>query len=263
MTTKLPPGPLSRVTTGCALAVMALGLAVMAGWLLGIEPLTRVVPQFATMKFNTALGFLLAGGALLFRETPAVRLGFAGAVGLLGALTLGQDLAGTDFGIDQLVIRDAELVAGQPPGRMSPATALCFLFSSVALGLLGRRATERWTEALAIGVGTVGFIALLGYAFGAQSLYSIPGLASQALNTAAGFALVAAGVLCAVPDGIVALLVRSPDTWRSPWVGFGALTALLIVLGVDTASRRTPSVLMWIRRPMSPGPARTPRGSWR
>src|SRR4051812_43893086 len=44
----------------CALAVL-LGAAVMAGWLLEIEPLKSIVPGFATMKFNTALGFILSG----------------------------------------------------------------------------------------------------------------------------------------------------------------------------------------------------------
>lgn len=48
---------------------MALGLAVMAGWLLDLDLLERIVPQLATMKFNTVLGFLLVGGALLFRGT--------------------------------------------------------------------------------------------------------------------------------------------------------------------------------------------------
>ena len=226
---------LARVADGCALAVAALGLAVLAGWLLGSEPLQRVLPHLAAMKCNTALGFLLAGAALFFRGKPAVRLGLAGAVALLGALTLGEIFAGRDFGIDQLFVRDA---AGQPPGRMSPATAAGFVLSGAALGLLGaRRAGVRWAEALAIGAGTLGFIALLGYALGARNLYSIPGFVSVALHTAAGFAVLAVGLLCAVPGGAVALLLRSRGTGRLLWLGFGVLTVLLMVLGVVSASR--------------------------
>ena len=222
---------LGRVATGNALAVMALGFAVMVGWLLGIEPLKHVLPHFVSMKFNTAFGFLLAGLALCLRGKPALRLVLAGAVGLLGALTLGQVVTGFDFGIDQLFIR-ATAEAGHAPGRMSPATAVCFLLSGAALGLLGHRAAE----ALAISVGAVGFIALLGYAFGAPNLYSIPGFVSVALHTAAGFTLLAAGILCAVPGGMVALLLRTRGTGRLLWLGFGVLAALLIVLGVITAS---------------------------
>ena len=226
---------LTRVADGCALAVAALGLAVLAGWLLGSEPLQSVLPHFATMKCNTALGFLLAGSALFFRGKPAVRLGLAGAVALLGALTLGEIFAGRDFGIDQLFVRDA---AGQPPGRISPATAVGFVISGAALGLLGaRRAGARWAEALAIGAGTLGSIALLGYALGTRNLYSIPGFGSMALHTAAGFVVLAAGLLCAVPGGAVALLLRSRGTGRLLWLGFGVLTVLLMVFGIVSASR--------------------------
>src|SRR4051794_38477775 len=70
-----------------ALAVMALGLAVAVGWLLGIEPLKRVLPQLATMKFNTAIAFLFGGAALFFRGNVVVRRTLASAAGLIGVLT--------------------------------------------------------------------------------------------------------------------------------------------------------------------------------
>lgn len=234
------PSQSSRLADGCALALMALGLAVMAGWWLGIDPLKRVMPGLASMKFNTALGFLLAGGALYFRGKPALRRGLATAVGLFGALTLGQYFSGLDFGIDQLFIR-AEVEAGGAAGRMSGVTALCFFLSGVALALLGKpRRTlggVRCAEALAIGVGIESFIALLGYALGAQELYSIPSFSSVALHTAAGFLVLAAGILCTVPDGVVGLLRDVRGTGRLLWLGFGVLTALLIVLGVVSVSQ--------------------------
>jgi hypothetical protein len=46
--TPAAPGPdrvLARVADGCALAVIGIGLLAMAGWLFGIEPLTRVLPH--------------------------------------------------------------------------------------------------------------------------------------------------------------------------------------------------------------------------
>jgi PAS domain S-box-containing protein len=230
----------SRLADGCGLALMALGLAVMAGWWLGIDPLKRVMAGLASMKFNTALGFLLAGGALYFRGKPALRGGLAAAVGLLGALTLVQYFSGLDFGIDQLFIR-AEVEAAGAAGRMSGVTALCFFLSGVALALLGKPrrtlAGVRWAEALAIGVGVGSFIALLGYALGAQDLYSILSFSSVALHTAAGFFVLAAGILCAVPEGIVGLLRHVRGTGRLLWLGFGVLTALLIVLGVVSVSQ--------------------------
>ena len=229
-----------RLADGCALALMALGLTVMAGWWLGIDPLKRVMPGLASMKFNTALGFLLAGGALYFRGKPALRGGLAAAVGLLGALTLVEYFSGLDFGIDQFFIR-AEVEAAGAPGRMSGVTALCFFLSGVALALLGKPrrtlAGLRWAEALAIGVGVESVIALLGYALGAQDLYSIRSFSSVALHTAAGFFVLAAGILCAVPEGIVGLLRHVRGTGRLLLLGFGVLTVLLIFLGVVSVSQ--------------------------
>ena len=44
---------LARVADGCALLVIGIGLLAMAGWLFGIDLLTRVLPDLESMKFNT------------------------------------------------------------------------------------------------------------------------------------------------------------------------------------------------------------------
>jgi hypothetical protein len=44
---------------------IASGIIVIAGWVFHIEILKSVFPGLATMKFNTALCFILAGAALI------------------------------------------------------------------------------------------------------------------------------------------------------------------------------------------------------
>ncbi|HSD60385.1 MAG TPA: hypothetical protein VLC55_05975 [Burkholderiales bacterium] len=131
---------LGNVAQGCALAVMLVGIAVLAGWALGIQGLKSVLPGLATMKANTALCFTLSGVALAVRARPWLRRGCAGAVLALAGLTLVQDVIGADLAIDQVLFRDAP--GGSPtvaPGRMSPATGVGFILSAVALLLLGAR----------------------------------------------------------------------------------------------------------------------------
>ena len=210
----------------------------MAGWLLGIEPLKRVLPGLATMKFNTAFGFVLVGAALWGRDRPAARVGLGLLAALLGALTLGEEFAGYDFGIDQVAMHEAPGMAGAP-GRMSPIAALGFVFSGAALGLMGLRRVAAWrlAEMLALSVAVLGGVALTGYLLGAEQLYRVPGFVSVALHTAMAFVILAAGLLCAVPEGVVALLARSQATGRALWLGFGALTLLLAATGIVSTAR--------------------------
>jgi PAS domain S-box-containing protein len=201
---------LARVPDGAGWTVAAVGLLAMTGWAFDVAALKSVVPGLATMKFNTALCFMLAGAALALRRRRALRLAGAAAVGLVAGLSLIEYLTGAGVGIDQLIIHDP----GDPhtvPGRMAQATAVAFLFSSAALLLLGARtpAGRRAQQVLALGAGLISLVALLGYAYAAQKLYRFGTFSTMALPTAAALTLLAAGLLCARTDGWVSVLAVS------------------------------------------------------
>lgn len=84
------------------------GLVVLVGWVLDLPHLTTIVPGFAAMKPNTAVGFLLAAFSLtlLLRETkPCIVFGriLAFLVFALGAVTTSEYVFGSDLGIDTLL----------------------------------------------------------------------------------------------------------------------------------------------------------------
>ena len=66
--------------------------------------LIQVLPTFVPMQYNTALGFLLCGSAILAlrfeRDAWATALG--GIAGLIGALTLVEYALGLNLGIGGL-----------------------------------------------------------------------------------------------------------------------------------------------------------------
>src|SRR5882672_1514606 len=82
-----------------------LGGTVMLGWWTQLSILVRVLPNFTPMVFNTALSFILAGGALLmpffnadrYRRVTTV---IGGAIAVIAALVLAEHLLRKDLGID-------------------------------------------------------------------------------------------------------------------------------------------------------------------
>jgi PAS domain S-box-containing protein len=245
-------GRTSRVAHGCAALTAAVGLMGIAGWAIGFEPFKRVLHSFAAMKFNTALCFVVAGAALGCRKRLRFRLGLAAAVALCGALSLVENLAGLDLGIDQLFVREivASPEAAFSPGRMAPSTALCFLLFGIALigaggelprpglGLSGSagvsKALAHTAEMLALVASVIGGFSLIAYPTGAVYLRQLPGFVSMALNTAVAFVILGVGILSAA-DGTVAHSLRLRGTGRLVWIGFGVLTCALVAVGVAYA----------------------------
>lgn len=203
-----------------AAAVGGLGLVVLAGWAAGVERLQAVLPGQASMKPNTALGLLSFGVALGARCLPGRSVRAVGwlAAGLglaIGVATLAQYVSGIDLHIDEALFHDLRSAPGtSSPGRPSPLTATAFCLAGAAFFLLdargGRRQLAHPAELLALGVGLIGFSALLGYLLGIDPLYSFFGFTQVALHTAVGLLAIATGLLASRPErGLVALL-RSP-----------------------------------------------------
>jgi PAS domain S-box-containing protein len=208
---QLEPGAARRALAFAhfaAITAVGVGCVVLLGWLLGIASLTVVLPGLATMKPNTAVCFVVAGAALGLQIDAAGRYRRAGracgaGVAVVGLVTLSQDLWGWNAGIDGLLL-PAGLAArqGAHPGRMSGATALCFLLLGVALLFLDSELDFGWRpcEPLAAAGLSVGLLGLLGYLFGFQQLYAVWWFSSMAVHTALLFVLLGAAALYARPD---------------------------------------------------------------
>jgi PAS domain S-box-containing protein len=196
-----------RAARLCALAVAALGVAVLLGWAFDLAALKSLRPDWETMKPNTALGFVLAGVSLAAAGRArraggwrGVHLVLAAAVALLGLLTVGEHVLTLDFAIDQalfpLLHDDASTGA---PLRMSLATSVGLVFSGLALLLMDSRWGRLGSQVAAFIGNLIGVLALLGYAYGVAALYGVAAFANLALHTAAGLVMLNLGVLLARP----------------------------------------------------------------
>ncbi len=202
-----------------ALAVVVLGVMVLAGWALDVEALKRLVPSWVAINPATAAAFMLSGMTLRWRLQGGPQdwrryASFAaiGVVLLIGLDRLFEYIAGIGLGTDRLLfatrIEDAE--QGRP-NRMAPNTALSFVLASLSLLLLdvetgrGRRPSEYF----AFGFGMIGLMAILGYGYGVSTLYGVGVYTPMAFNTAAGFVVLAVAVLHARPQGGAMRIVTS------------------------------------------------------
>lgn len=198
-----------------------IGLLVLVGWLQDIAPFKSIDPDWIAMKANTAFGFVLAGLALWLKASPTLHSSprwrraekiFAVIPLLFGLLTLLEYLLPLDFGIDQWLYRERETLIGTlPPGRMAPATALCFVLVGSALLLENRSSRQRWLVAsLAVISGALALSAGLIYLYDTNHSYGVAYSLQLAVNTVLALCLLAAGLLFAQPEhGVIAQFRRN------------------------------------------------------
>ncbi|WP_414573689.1 PAS domain S-box protein [Nostoc sp. CCY 9925] len=236
------------------------GSLVLVGWWLEIDVLKRGFPGSpATMKFNTALCFVLSGMSLwLFLTGGRTRRGgertvqnylhFPSillakvcviAVTTIAGLTLCQYLFGWNLGIDELVFHDSPTsLATSHPGRMGVNTALNFTLVSVALQFLIYQRNYRsywYAQILALIATLISFQALMGYAYKVKVLYGLaPYTTSMALHTAVLFNLLGVGILWARAEQGLMRVVTSDN--------YGGLLARRLLV----AAIAVPFILGWV-----------------
>lgn len=180
-----------------SLIVSVLSVLVIIGWILNVPLLKSVLPAYETMKFNTALCFILISTTLFLKIVNNNRTWHqlstisCSIVLICGTLSLSQELFSYNLGIDQLFITDFEAIANNKvfPGRMSPLTAICFILLPLAFFWM-KSVNQRIIKISQISlhaVTTLTFIAILGYLFKVPVFYKLSFLTSMAIHTAIAF----------------------------------------------------------------------------
>lgn len=212
-------GPLfKRQSIVASVAAFVLGAVVLLSWAFDLPLIRTIRPGLVTMKANTASCFLLSAAALfiLAKESRSSRGRLlvylcSGVVVTIAALTVVEYFARADFHLDQLLFKDHTVLASAfPPGRMSPGTATNFLFLGIALVLLATRRAFRLMQDLVLVIIFYSTFALVGYVYGASSLYSIMPHPAIAIHTAAAFLVMSIGILCLQPErGLMAMVTST------------------------------------------------------
>jgi two-component system NtrC family sensor kinase len=183
------------------------------------------------MHYNAALSFLLCGLGLLALTLGWFRLAAAcGAVaGMVGFVTLGEDLFGISLGLDQLFMRAYITVRTSYPGRMGPNTALGLALTGTAIFVMSRSARRAqfllMTGPLGAIVLALGLVAFIGYLTGLKA-FRWGYFTDMAVHAALGCVLLGAGVIaCAWRLGVTEQAMAAQRF--ASLVGIGVLTVTL------------------------------------
>jgi PAS domain S-box-containing protein len=225
-----PQSGAALVAAASGASVAALGGLVVAGWLTVAVALIQVVPGFPPMQYNTALGFMICGAALLaaaldLRRPTALLAGLAAVIGLA---TLGEYLFRADLGIDDLLVETYVLTGVSNPGRMAPNSAVALaLVGAALLGLSGpsvSRARHLYPALLGSIVIALGTAALVGYAADIPGAYGWGHFNRMAIHTAFGFIMLGGGVV-----GLAWNAARAESSEAPPWLPTLAAVAVITV----------------------------------
>jgi PAS domain S-box-containing protein len=206
---------LKFVSQAGSVTAIGVGFLVLVGWMFDITALRSVIPDLATMKATTTLGFILSGVSLWILQGEHAshhtrRIGQASAtiVALTGLFTLSEYLLGWSWGLDQLLFNDPSGTVGiAHSGRMSAATAMNFTLVGSALMLYGTRRGMMSGNCLLLGATVISLIALVGYAYDVESLYAIGSYSRMALHTALTFLILCVGILATSQNrGLIGIL---------------------------------------------------------
>ncbi len=212
--------------------VLGVGLLILLAWFLNLPVLKSLLPNEATMKFNTALCFVFSGSSLFFLQNEysspkQKRIGqfVAVLILLISLFTLIEYLFGWNLGIDQFFIRDLETPPNAFPGRMSPITAICFVLCSVALLLIEAEVSQFFSLSITV----LSLLAINGYIFDHDTLYLLIGFQSIAIHTASSFFILSLAILFSRPTHTVIKALTANQTGSRAALFFLPLFIFLIL----------------------------------
>lgn len=222
-----PPLALMPIARAIAILCIAVGGTALIGWWLSKPIFQLLVPGLGTLKPNTALCFVLGGMSLLgliaqshpdagMLNRLLIRVQPLAAVLLLlvASTTLVSYAVRAPVGIDRLLVpHDPPNQMLVFPWRMSPISAISFSLLAIVMLPWPAQSKRLWRtmELMILLVMVTAFIMMLGYAYEATTLYSLPGFSAVALHTALGLLVLTKAVLTVHPRFVLARQVMAPD----------------------------------------------------
>jgi len=191
---------------------------VMAGWILNIDALTRILPDKINMKFPTALMFFFSSIGLYFifrmvKDNYEISTVVLPGVALLLFLVMGviflanltntetgllANLTGMQTGIENLFVVKGTSIYASGSGNPSFITIINFILFGLTCinSLFSSPNRQKIFKYIGWFIMITSLISIMGYLFSIPALYfEIYNLTPIALNTAIAFSLLGCGLV--------------------------------------------------------------------
>jgi len=191
-----------------SMLVFGIGIIVLIGWFTDIDILKSLLPTWVTMKFATALSFVMSG-VILYCMNESIRKNSEYAKMFLLApmivilffmvTLLVSTIAGISTGIQDIFIKEEiGAIKSVAPGIPSIGTMINFLlvYTAGIILLLNFVKQKKILSLFASLITIIGGLAIFGYATGMEIFYyTIEGFSTaMALHTAIAFMLIGVGM---------------------------------------------------------------------
>lgn len=234
----------------CSFIIALLAMSVMAGWYLHNVPLVQIRPDFAPMKFNTALCFFMSavGIFLWLHNKPRVTAALGAVIMLIALSTLYEYAFKVNIGIDTLFSDAFTDFRSSAPGRMTINACMCFVFTGVSLMALAQhKITMRKNTLYPLLVSAMGslilsvaLVTLVGYVIGVDASQTWKHFSGMALHTAAIFTILGSCLVLLAVD-----ISDKTPLWLTLPV-FAALTVITMSLWLALKSQEETDLKAYI-----------------
>ncbi len=197
-----------KIVTSLAFIIGAEALLVIAGWILGIDALTRILPVGINMKFPTALSFLLSAFGLYFifrtikdnyELSQVILVGIATAIFMLMGAIFVSYFSKAFTGLDSLFVMGNSPVYGAGSGLPALNSMIGFILFGLAcvFALFFGPTLLIRIKFIGYPILILGAASLFGYALGLPYLYFQfnDTMTPMASNTALLFVLLGWGLI--------------------------------------------------------------------
>jgi len=202
-------GKFRNLSVVCAWIALGLGILTFIGWISGVQLLASVRAKYIPMAPSTALCFSLLGIAIILHHKRTASRWLVRVLAMVALVIacakLVEFIGGFRFDVDKWFVRNPGMFGAVPTGRMSPITAIDFVFTAIGVCALTSRPLQRWAGVFGTVATVISVIVLVGYWYGTPLLYGgkiIP----VAFSTACAFFL--CGVAIVTASGIASWPLR-------------------------------------------------------